>query len=110
MAEIIHKELSYALRGVLFDVHNQLGPLLPEKFYQEIPIYYRDTFLGNQPVRLISLDGEILLATVAVKEVDDTIKSQMRVRLRQLDKKVGLIANFHGRDLDIVIVRGGCNE
>jgi GxxExxY protein len=35
MAQIIHKELSYAVRGVLLDVYNQLGPVLPEKFYQE---------------------------------------------------------------------------
>ncbi len=79
-------------------------------YVKEIPIYYRDVFLGNQPVRLISLDGKILLATVAVKEIDETIKSQMRLRLRQLDKKVGLIANFHGQDLEVVLVRGGYNE
>jgi GxxExxY protein len=35
MTDIIHKDLSYAVRGILIDVHNQLGPLLPESFYQE---------------------------------------------------------------------------
>lgn len=35
MTEIIHKELSYKVRGTLFDVYNELGPMLPEKFYPE---------------------------------------------------------------------------
>jgi hypothetical protein len=31
---LIHEELTYKIRGVLFDVYNQLGPNLPERFYQ----------------------------------------------------------------------------
>jgi hypothetical protein len=34
MTHIIHKDLSCAVRGVLFNVHNALGMMLPEKFYQ----------------------------------------------------------------------------
>ncbi len=34
MKIIIHKDLSYAVKGVLFDVYNALGPMLPERFYQ----------------------------------------------------------------------------
>ena len=34
MIVIIHKDLSYTVKGVLFDVHNALGPMLTEKFYQ----------------------------------------------------------------------------
>jgi hypothetical protein len=30
MTVIIHKDLSYAVKGACFDVHNALGPLLPE--------------------------------------------------------------------------------
>ena len=35
MSQIIHKELSYTIRGVLLKVYNDLGPMLPEKFYQD---------------------------------------------------------------------------
>ena len=35
MAKIIHKQLSYNVRGTLFDVYNELGPMLPEKFYPD---------------------------------------------------------------------------
>jgi hypothetical protein len=34
MATFLHKALSYEVRGVLFDVYNTLGPMLPERFYQ----------------------------------------------------------------------------
>ncbi len=34
MSHIIHKELSYTVRGILLDIYNKLGPRLPEKFYQ----------------------------------------------------------------------------
>ena len=34
MTTIIHKDLSYAVKGACFDVRNALGPILPERFYQ----------------------------------------------------------------------------
>jgi hypothetical protein len=34
MITIIHKDLIYAVKGTCFDVHNALGPMLPERFYQ----------------------------------------------------------------------------
>ena len=35
MTKLIHPELSYAVRGVLLEVYNALGPMLPERFYEE---------------------------------------------------------------------------
>ena len=35
VAEIIHKELSYKIMGILFDVHNALGGGYQEKYYQK---------------------------------------------------------------------------
>jgi GxxExxY protein len=34
MTAIIHKDLNYAVKGACFDVHNTLGQMLPERFYQ----------------------------------------------------------------------------
>lgn len=34
-ARFVHEELSYKINGVLFDVHNNLGPGLKEKVYQK---------------------------------------------------------------------------
>ncbi|HVY35724.1 MAG TPA: GxxExxY protein [Candidatus Paceibacterota bacterium] len=36
MATIIHKELSYRVNGILFDVHNQLGRFCREKKYGDL--------------------------------------------------------------------------
>jgi GxxExxY protein len=35
MTNLLHEELSYKVRGILFDVHNQLGPMLPEQVYNQ---------------------------------------------------------------------------
>lgn len=35
MENLVHPELSYAVRGVLLDVYNSLGPMLKEGFYQD---------------------------------------------------------------------------
>ena len=34
MTDLIHAELSYAVRGVLSNVYNSLGPMLKEEFYE----------------------------------------------------------------------------
>ncbi len=36
MAEIIHKELSYRVNGILFSVHNRLGRFCREKQYADL--------------------------------------------------------------------------
>lgn len=33
MTKLIHSDLSYQIRGVLFDIYNTLGPRLEEKYY-----------------------------------------------------------------------------
>jgi hypothetical protein len=33
MTQLVHPELSYAVRGVLLHVYNTLGPILKEEYY-----------------------------------------------------------------------------
>ncbi len=35
MTELIHKELSYTVHGILLQVRNELAPMLPESFYRD---------------------------------------------------------------------------
>ncbi|GAG51799.1 unnamed protein product, partial [marine sediment metagenome] len=35
MVKLVHPELSYLVRGVLFDVYNVLGPMLKEAYYRD---------------------------------------------------------------------------
>jgi len=34
MTQLIHEDISYIVRGVMFDVYNKLGPKLKEEIYQ----------------------------------------------------------------------------
>ena len=34
MSKLIHEELTYEIKSILFDVYNKLGPMLPEEFYE----------------------------------------------------------------------------
>ena len=54
MPKIIHKELSYQVRGVLFNVYNTLGPNLPERFYRDA------TAVGVMGTPSIFVNGRLL--------------------------------------------------
>lgn len=74
-------------------------------YIKQVPIYYQGHCLGMQPARLICVDDEVLLATVAVKQVDESMLGQLRARLRHLDKPLGLLANFKNTKLQVMPVR-----
>lgn len=76
------------------------------QYIKKIPILYHQHHLADQAVRLIAVDGQILVATVAMQKVTEAMKQQLRARMRHLDYKLGLIANFHGTELEVGFVRG----
>ncbi|MCL4871678.1 MAG: GxxExxY protein [Anaerolineae bacterium] len=118
--EMLYPELVGRLLSALYRVHFELGPGFLHQVYrratmvelrkQEIsfrylktlPVYYHAHYLGDQPVRLIVVEDVILLATVAVKEVDDLMRYQFRARMREQQTKLGIIANFHYEKLDVI--------
>ena len=115
-------DLTNDLLQALYRVHFELGPgFLPQvyrraamielrhqdigyEYLKKLPVYYRDTHLGDQAVRLIKVE-EILLVTAAVKEVDEQMKTELRSRLRQLHMHFGMLANFYGQELNVTIVK-----
>jgi hypothetical protein len=46
MADLIHKDLSYKINGILFDVHNKLGRYCREKQYGDL----LETLLKEQKI------------------------------------------------------------
>lgn len=112
MAEIIHKELSYAVRGVLFDVHNQLGPLLPEKFYQEavaigleakgiicetekqFPVQYCGVEVGRYFVDVWVEGGKLLLELKVAPEILPIHRAQAISYLKVTDADLALGPGF----------------
>lgn len=122
--DLLYPELTNRLFEVLHRVHFELGPGFLHQVYRRatmvelerqgfsydyikrVPIYYQGHYLGPQPARLISVDGKVLLATVAVKQADKAMQEQLKARLRHLDFRLGLLANFHGTALQVIPVRG----
>ena len=114
--------LSSELVKILHQVHIELGPgflhqvyrravmvALKEneigfKYIKEIPLFYQNTFLGNQETRLICVENKILLATIAVKTIDDSIKQRLKARMKHLQVDFGLIANFNSKKLEIKLI------
>lgn len=83
--------------------HQHIG----HDYLKKVPIYYHGTWVGEQETRLLVVEQKILLVAVAIKEVDEGMKAQLRSRLKHLELSFGLLANFHGTRLDVSIVRAG---
>ncbi|HFD38684.1 MAG TPA: GxxExxY protein, partial [Anaerolineae bacterium] len=89
-------------RATMIELHHQR---IPYEYIKQVPIYYDQHHLGNQPARLIAVDEKILLAAIAVRELDDSWREMLKARLRFLGYRLGFLANFHGTTLQIVPVR-----
>jgi len=111
MGEILHKELSYKINGILFEVHNKLGRFCKHNQYCEaFEILLRDNDLKYQreieiPIEFngIKLTGNILDFLIEDKVVldvkckkDITTKDyvQMKRYLVAANKELGIIVNF----------------
>jgi GxxExxY protein len=66
------------------------------EYIKRIPVEYGGHVLGHREVRLILVEGQVLLATFALRNVDDAMAQQLRGYLRHLGLKLGLLANFYG--------------
>lgn len=123
LANALYPKLTNNLLKLLHGVHFELGPGFIHQVYRratmielsyqnfaydyikELPIYYKKHYIGTQQARLLLVDNKILVATFAVKDVDERMKEQMKSRLRQLGIQLGMLANFHRRVLQVTMVR-----
>jgi len=115
--KIVFPELSYALMGILFEVHNKLGTKYQEKHYQkaveiklkelgipykrevQIKIKFGEEELGEFFVDFI-IDGKIILELKRVWKITaDDIKQALRY-LKATKLKLGIIANFRHHRLE----------
>ena len=122
-ASLPYPDLTHSVLRALHQVHFELGPGFLHQVYRratmvelesqglnyeymkQMPICYEGHCLGLQPVRLICIDEKILLATVAVRQVDSAMQAQLKARLKHLDLQMGLLANFGGTALQMKAVR-----
>lgn len=119
----LYPELTNELLDALHRVHFEMGPGffhqvyrratmvelqkqgIGYKYIKETPIYYQNRHIGTQPTRLIHVEDKMLVAAVAIKRIDDTIRSQLKARMKHHNVKLGLLANFNETQLDYAMVR-----
>lgn len=89
-------------RATMIELYHQS---LQYEYIKKIPVSYQGHNLGMQEVRLIAVDDKILLATIAVKQIDAMMKAQLQVRLRHLGFQLGLLVNFNGTKLELETVQ-----
>ena len=116
-------DLTYEIRGAIFDVYNTLGPGLLESVYEEalcfelkqrglkverqleVPILYKGTKLKT-PLRLdLLIENTIIVELKSVEEMKPVFAKQLLTYLRLLDKRVGLLVNFSSNNILDGIIR-----
>ena len=79
---------------------------LAATYLKELPLRFRGIEVGTKPVRLFLVEGKILLATVAVKQIMSAHTEKMRWAMKVTGCKLGLIANFYPSSLGFRFLRG----
>ena len=116
-------EITYQIRGAIFDVYNILGPGLLESVYEEalvfelqqrglkvarqmeVPISYKGNTLKT-PLRLdLLVENQVIVELKSVEELKSVFAKQLLTYLRLLDKRVGLLVNFSSEDIREGIIR-----
>ena len=106
-------DITYQIRGAIYDVYVALGPGLLESVYEEalvyelekrglkverqlnVPIHY-DGHVLKTPLRLdLLVEDRVVVELKSVKEMQDVFFKQTRTYLRLLNLKVGLLVNFN---------------
>ena len=114
----LYEELTYKLRGIFFEVYNQLGPGLPEKIYQRaiiqelnsqkssfetekvVNIKYKNIKVGQQNLDLV-VDGQIIIEIKATDNMHPLFTKQTIAYLKASGYKLALLVNFGGNKIII---------
>jgi GxxExxY protein len=116
-------ELTYEIRGAIYDVYKALGPGLLESVYEEalcfelvqrglkverqsaVPIHYKGNVLKTELRLDILVEDAIIVELKSVEEMRPVFAKQLLTYLRLLNKKVGLLVNFNTDNILASIIR-----
>ena len=106
-------EITYQIRGAIYDVYVGLGPGLLESVYEEalvyelqkrglkverqkeVPIHYDGQLLKTQLRLDLLVEDRVVVELKSVKEMQDVFWKQTRTYLKLMDLKVGVLVNFN---------------
>ncbi len=109
-AELVYPELSYALNGILFKVHNTLGRFCRERQYADaietefakagLPYQREVTVIGGNRFDFV-VDGKIILELKAKPFITKEDYYQTLRYLQSKSLKLALLVNFRNRHLRV---------
>ncbi len=106
-------QLTYKIRGAIYDVYKALGPGLLESVYEEalvfelqqrglkverqkqVPIIYKGNELKTELRLDLLVEDQVIVELKSVEEMKKVFAKQLLTYLRLMNKKVGLLVNFN---------------
>ena len=106
-------EISYQIRGAIYDVYKELGPGLLESVYEEalvfelkdrgldverqvmVPIIYKGEVLSTELRLDIIVENTVVIELKSVSELMPVHFKQTRTYLRLMKKHLGILVNFN---------------
>ena len=116
-------QISYQIRGAIFDVYNELGPGLLESVYEEamvfelkkrglsiqrqleVPILYKGEELSTNLRLDLLVEDAVIVELKSVSELQDVHYKQLLTYLKLTKKKLGILVNFNTDDIQYDIKR-----
>ena len=114
---LTENEITYQIRGAIFDVYRELGPGLLESVYEEalvfelqerglnverqvqVPIIYKGNALKTDLRLDLIVEDRVIIELKSAEEMKKLYFKQLLTYLRLMDKKVGLLVNFNTDDI-----------
>lgn len=117
-------DISYQIRGAIYDVYKTLGPGLLESVYEDalvyefeqrgltverqkqVPIVYKGVTLKTDLRLDLLVEDKVIVELKSVTEMKDVFYKQTLTYCKLLNKKLGILVNFNVDDiLDGAITR-----
>ena len=106
-------EITYQIRGAIYDVFKTLGPGLLESVYEEalafelqqrglkverqkqVPVIYKGNVLKTELRLDLLVEGRVIVELKSVEEMKKVFYKQLLTYLRLMNLKVGVLVNFN---------------
>ena len=116
-------EITYVIRGAIYDVYKMLGPGLFESVYEEalcfeleqrgltverqkqVPINYKGHVLKTELRLDLIVEDQVIVELKSVEEMKKVFAKQLLTYLRLMNKKIGLLVNFKTDNILTAITR-----
>ena len=114
---MIENDISYQIRGAIYEVYKALGPGLLESVYEEaltyelqkrglkverqkeVPIHYDGQLLSTSLRLDMIVEDKVIIELKSVSEMKDVFYKQTLTYCKLLNKKLGILVNFNVNDI-----------